>query len=92
MQIAKVPSLKGSILCCVGGGAFKFKEERKNHGVHSEDDRGGVWEQKGCGKKDKATTMNGQIESRATTSPPSSMIIHWKPFYDLLADDSNYIS
>ncbi len=38
MQIAKVPSLKGSILCvcvCVGGGAFKFKEE-KNHGVLSE--------------------------------------------------------
>jgi len=37
MQIAKgVPSLKGSILCVSGGGAFKFKEEKKNHGVLSE--------------------------------------------------------
>jgi len=79
MQIAKgVPSLKGSILCVSGGGAFKFKEEKKNHGVLSEMMEA-FGEQKGCRKKDKATMM-----VKLNQEPPHHPTVHWKPFMTYL--------
>jgi hypothetical protein len=66
---------------CLGGGAFKFKAKKKNHGVFSE-----MTESFGSKRlrKERQGNYDGQIESRATTTTTTSPTIHWKPFMTYL--------
>ncbi len=88
MQNSKVHfTQRKHLVCSVGGGAFKFKEE-KNHGVVSEMTE--AFGSKKLWKERQGNNHNGQIEIKS--SPPAHHHHPLEAFYDLLADDSNYIS
>lgn len=74
MQNSKVhfTQRKHLVCVCVGGGAFKFKEEKKPWSAFR-DDRG-LWEQKVVERKTRQQPyIMVKLNQELTTSPPSSI-------------------